>query len=118
MSKDETSSVLQKLKDFLMGRKHSEITPAEAQKIQKAAYTLKHTETKKKFSPTYLSIVEDLNSEEKQLFEASVCYLAKIASNKAKYREDIIKILQTKAEEKKINPEFKEFIKQQIKNIV
>ena len=117
MAKAENSSVLQKVKNFLVGRKNGEITPAQAEKIQKVSYTLTHSEQKKKFSPTYLTIAKGLDSEEKQLFEASVYYLARIAANKAKYRQDIIDILTKKASEKRINPEFREYIMQQIQNI-
>ena len=118
MSEVINSSMLKKLKDFLIGRKSGEITPAEAEKIQKAYYTLIHTETKKKFSPTYLSLVNGLDSEEKQLFEASVYYLVRIAENKPKYKPEITEILNNKLSNKKLNPEYREYIKQQIKNIL
>jgi len=117
MSEKNNSSMLTKLKDFLIGRKSDEITPADAEKIQKASYALAHEEIKKKYSPTYLSLLSGLESEEKQLFEASVYYLARIATNKSKYYQEIIKILKNKASDKQINPEFREYIKQQIKNI-
>lgn len=112
-----SSSMFTKLKDFLIGRKSSEISPADAEKIQKASYALAHTEIKNKYSPTYLSLLPGLDSEEKQLFEASVYYLARIAANKPKYHQEIIEILQNKANAKQINPEFREYIKKQIKNI-
>lgn len=117
MSEKNNSSMLTKLKDFLIGRKSDEITPADAEKIQKTSYALAHEEIKKKYSPTYLSLLSGLESEEKQLFEASVYYLARIAANKSKYYQEIIKILNNKASDKQINPEFREYIKQQIKNI-
>ena len=112
-----SSSMFTKLKDFLIGRKTGEISPADAEKIQKASYALAHTEVKNKYSPTYLSLLPGLDSKEKQLFEASVYYLARIAANKSKYYQEIIEILQNKADEKRINPEFREYINQQIKNI-
>ncbi len=112
------SSMLKKLKDFLIGRKSGEITPAEAEKIQKASYALTHAEIKKKYSPTYLSLVADLDSEEEQLFEASAYYLIRIAANKPKYRAEILEILNAKIADTKLNPEYKEYIKQQMKNIL
>lgn len=115
MTDTANSSVLKKLKDFLIGRKSGEVTPAEAEKIQKAAYALMHAEIKKKYSPTYLSLIAGLDSEEKQLFEASVYYLVRIAANKPKYKQEIIEILKTKIANTKINPEYKEYIKQQMK---
>ena len=53
MSDGVSASMFKKLKDFLIGRKAGDITPAEAHKIQKASYALAHTEVKKRFSPIY-----------------------------------------------------------------
>ncbi len=112
------SSMLKKITGFLIRRKAGDISPAEAEKIQKASYTLSHAEIKKKFSPVYLSILPGLESEERQVFEASVYYLAKIAENKQKYREEILKILNEKALSNGINPEFREILKYQVQNIL
>jgi hypothetical protein len=117
MSETVSSSMLQKFKDFLTGRKSGEITPADAEKIQKADYALAHTEVKKKYSPTYLSILSGLESEEKQLFEATVYYLVQIAANKPKYHDEIIEILENKAAENTIKPAHWEYIQQQLQNI-
>lgn len=118
MAEAINSSMLTKIKEFLTGRRAGEISPADAEKIQKAAYTLSQTEIKKTFSPTYLSILNGLESEEKQLFEGTVYYLARIATNKPQYREDIIAVLQDKSHDKSINPKFREFIKQQLEEIL
>ncbi|MBR2273549.1 MAG: hypothetical protein IJ864_01780 [Alphaproteobacteria bacterium] len=118
MAEAISSSMLKKLKDFLIGRKHGEISPSEAEKIQKASYALTHAEIKKKFSPTYLSILSGLESEEIQLFEASVHYLVQIAANKSEYRQEIIEILKNEiTANHKLNPQYREYIKQQLKNI-
>lgn len=115
MSEAVNSSMLTKIKEFLIGgRRAGDISPADAEKIQKASYTLSQTESKKTFSPTYLSILSGLESEERQIFEGTVYYLTKIASNKAQYCEDIKAILNDKAHDKSINPKFREFIKQQL----
>lgn len=118
MSTGVSSSMLKKITDFLLRRKSGNISPAEAEKIQKASYTLAHAEIKKKFSPVYLNILPGLESEEKQVFEASVYYLAKIAENKQKYREEILKILNEKAINNNINPEFRDILKYQVQNIL
>jgi len=117
MSDAINSSMLTKIKDFITGRKSGEITPAEAERIQRAAFQLSQAEIKKTFSPTYLSILDGLNSEEKQIFEGTVYYLVQIAINKKQYHDDIEDILRTKARDKGINPKFREFIKQQLDEI-
>lgn len=112
-----SSSMFRKLKDFLVGRKPGDISPAEAERIQKASYALAHAEVKKRFSPTYQTILSGLNSEEKQVFEASAYYLAQIAITKQKYQQEILDIMSEKAQNNKLNPEFREYLKTQIKNI-
>ena len=47
MSDTENTSMLQKIKDFFTGRKSGDITPADAEKIQKAFYALSKVENKK-----------------------------------------------------------------------
>lgn len=118
MTEGVSASMFKKIKDFLIGRKVGDITPAEAHRIQKASYVLNNTEIKKRFSPTYESIVKGLDSEEKQVFEGSVWYLAKIAVNKPKYQTEILEILERKSKEKGINPEFRKYIKTQVQNIL
>jgi len=117
MAEAISSSMFKKLKDFLIRRKTADITPAEAYKIQTASYVLNHTEVKKKYSPTYLGIALGLDSEEKQVFEGAVYYLVRLACNKPKYKEAILEIFYKKLNEKKLNQEFKEYLKQQMKDI-
>lgn len=117
MSKAINSSMLKKIKQFLTGRRSGEITPTEAEKIQKAAYALSQTEIKKTFTPTYQSILWGLESEDKQIFEGTVYYLVRIALNKKQYRDDIADILQDKSHDKSLSPKFREFIKQQLEEI-
>lgn len=114
MSSGISTSMFKKITGFLVRRKSGDISPNEAEKIQKASYALTHTEIKKKFSPVYLSMLNGLNSEEKQIFEATVYYLVKIALNKPKYRQDILKIMNEKMKESSINPEFREIIKTKV----
>ncbi|MBO5441181.1 MAG: hypothetical protein J6J35_05650 [Alphaproteobacteria bacterium] len=113
-----SSTMLQKLKGFLVGRKSGEISATEAEKIQKASYALMHAEVKKQFSPAYLSILPELDNPEKQVFEAAVYYLTKIASQKTKYQQDILEIMAKKASDHKLNPEFREHLKTQMQNIL
>lgn len=110
--------MFKKLKDFIIGRKAGDITPAEANRIQTASYVLSKTEVKKKFSPTYLSILPELESEDKQIFEGAAYYLAQIATNKEKYKQEILDAFNKKIAQKSINPEFREYLKQQIQNIL
>lgn len=112
-----SSSMFKKIKGFIVRRKNSDISPAEAEKIQKASYALSRAEVKKYFSPVYLSMLSGLDSEEKQIFEATVYYLTKIAISKVKYRDEILEILKNKASQKEINPEYKEYLKQKIHDI-
>ena len=118
MTEGVSASMFKKIKDFLIGRKVGDITPAEAHKIQKASYVLNNTEIKKRFSPTYESMLKGLESEEKQVFEGTVWYLAKIAMNKPKYQQNIVDLLEKKSKEKGINPEFKEYIRAHLQNIL
>ncbi len=118
MTEGVSASMFKKIKDFLIGRKVGDITPAEAHKIQKASYVLNNTEIKKRFSPTYESMLKGLESEEKQVFEGTVWYLSKIAMNKPKYQQNIVDLLEKKSKEKGINPEFKEYIKTHLQNIL
>ena len=107
-----SASMLKVLKSFLLGKKDGDITPGEAEKIQKASYTLSLAETKKHFTPTYQTILQGLDSKDKQVFEASVYYLTKIAIKKNKYQKDIIKAMQDRLSSKTLSPEFKEYLKQ------
>lgn len=112
-----SSSMLKKITGFLVRRKSDDVSPADAEKIQKASYALNHAEIKKKYSPVYLSILNGLESDEKQIFEATVYYLVKIAQNKSKYNNDIKNILIEKSKESGLNPEFKDIIKRNIQKI-
>ncbi len=118
MAKGISVTMFKKIKEFLHKRKPDNMTPAEAQKIQKASYALSHTEIKKRFSPTYEGILLGLNSSEKQVFEASAWYLGRIAVNKPKYQAEIIEAMEQKSRQKGINPEFREYLKKQIQNIL
>lgn len=118
MSTGISSSMLKKITGFLVRRKNGDISPAEAENIQKASYALAHAEIKKKYSPVYLSILNGLDSEEKQIFEATVYYLVRIARNKAKYCDEILEILDKKSNENRLNPEFREIIKRGIDDIL
>lgn len=118
MAVSVSSSMLKILKGFLLGKKSGDITPSEAEKIQKASYALNNAEIKKHYSPAYLTILPGLDSEKKQVFEASVYYLTKIAIKKEKYREDILNHLLEKTHKKGINPEFREYIKTNIQKIM
>lgn len=118
MSEGISASMFKKLTGFLIRRKSGEITPAEAEKIQKASYMLNNAEIKKRYSPAYLSLIPGLDNPEKQICEASAWYLSVIAKNKPKYREHILEILNAKIKESSINPEFREYLKTQVHNVL
>lgn len=62
-------------------------------------------------------MVSGLDSEEKQIFEGTAWYLAKIAENKPKYQQAIVEILEAKIAEK-VLIEFREYLKLQVQNIL
>ena len=72
---------------------HEIISPKEAQKIQKEDYFKAQNQSVKSLTPPYLSIAENLTSDQKKVFEATLHYLYTIAKNFPKYRKDIIQIL-------------------------
>ena len=117
MAVSVSSSMLKILKGFLLGKKDGDISPSEAEKIQKASYALNNADVKKRFSPTYLSMLSGLDSEEKQVFEATVYYLTRIAIKKPKQQEAILKCMEDKASTKGLIPEFRECLKQHILEI-
>ena len=118
MSTSVSSSMFKKLKSFLLRTKEGELTPIEAEKIQKASYALNHTEVKKRFSPVYLSFLPGLDNEDKQVFEATLYYLKRIAINKPKYKAEIVEILNEKIKDTNISPEFRASIKNSVSEIL
>jgi CRISPR/Cas system-associated exonuclease Cas4 (RecB family) len=112
------ASMLKKIKEFIIRRKSDDITPSEAEKIQRAWVAINQAEVKKKYTPVYQTLAVGLESEEKQVVEASACYMAEIAVNKPQYTETILKIFQDKTLEVGINPEIREYLKRMIQNIL
>ena len=112
-----SSPMLKIIKSFLLGQKDKDITPNDAEKIQKASYALNNAEIKKRYTPPYVNMLADLENPDKQVFEASLYYLTKIAIKKSRYREDIVKNMHERLQNKSLNPEYKDAIKQQILKI-
>ncbi len=112
------ASMLKKIKEFIIRRKSDDITPNEAEKIQRAWVAINQAEVKKKYTPVYQTLAAGLESEEKQVVEASAYYMAEIAVNKPQYTETILKIFQDKTLEVDINPEIREYLKRMIQNIL
>lgn len=117
MAASISSTMLKKITGFLVRRKNGDISPAEAEKIQKASYALIHAEVKKKYTPVYQGILNGLDSEEKQIFEATIYYLVRIAQNKPKYHDEILEILKEKSKNSRLSPEFREIIKINLQTI-
>ncbi len=71
----------------------NEISEKIAQKIQKNSYDFSRQPHKDTYTPPYLSLVEQLEVADEQIFQAAVFNLANIAKARGKYGEDIVNIL-------------------------
>lgn len=71
----------------------NDISEKIAQKIQKNSYDFSQQFHKDTFTPPYLSLVEQLEVDDEQIFQAAVFNLANIAKARNRYSHDIISIL-------------------------
>lgn len=78
-----------------------EITPKQANAIQKTSYIISKKEFEKSCTPPYVAIAAQLGSDKQQIFEAAVFYLCTIAFNEPKYQNAIVHILDSYADEHK-----------------
>jgi ATP-dependent exoDNAse (exonuclease V) beta subunit len=74
--------------------KQDTINENEAKKIQKTGYYDSRAANTKKYSPPYLSILEQLNDDSEQVFRSVVCKLTRIALNRKEYRAEILSHLE------------------------
>lgn len=72
--------------------KDNEISEKIAQKIQKNSYDFSMLKRKDTFTPPYLSLSDQLQVDDDQIFRAAVYNMANIAVARTKYAEDIINI--------------------------
>lgn len=69
--------------------KDNEISEKIAQKIQKSSYDFSIMERKDTFTPPYLSLAEQLQVDDDQIFKAAAYNMANIAISRKKYAQDI-----------------------------
>lgn len=70
----------------------NDISEKIAQKIQKNSYDFSRQFHKDTYTPPYLSLVEQLEVDDEQIFRAAVYNLANIAMSRSRYGMDIINI--------------------------
>ena len=72
--------------------KDNEISEKIAQKIQKNSYDFSMLKRKDTFTPPYLSLSDQLQVDDDQIFRAAVYNMANIAVARGKYAADIVNI--------------------------
>ena len=87
-----------------------EITPRQANAIQKTSYIISKKEFEKSCTPPYVAVAAQLGTDKQQVFEAAVFYLCVIAANEPKYKKAILHVLDSYAEEHKKFPSRAEYI--------
>lgn len=70
----------------------NDISEKIAQKIQKNSYDFSQQFHKDTYTPPYLSLVEQLEVDDEQIFQAAVYNLANIAMARSRYGQDIVNI--------------------------
>ena len=90
------------------------ITTAIARKIQRTSYEVTKRQEKDSFTPPYLWIAEELQSNDAQIFKASVYYLANIAINEPRYTDAILDILGKNIDSVKNDKDKIDYIKEKI----
>ena len=70
----------------------NDISEKIAQKIQKNSYDFSQQFHKDTYTPPYLSLVEQLEVDDEQIFQAAVYNLANIAIARSRYGQDIVNI--------------------------
>lgn len=73
--------------------KDNEISEYMAQKIQKNSYDFSILKRKDTFTPPYLSLADQMQVDDDQIFRAAVHNLANIAIARPRYKTDIQKVL-------------------------
>lgn len=103
--------------NLFRSEKNVGITEAIARKIQKSAYDAVTQEEKDSFTPPYMSIAEQLQSKNDQIFRGAVFYLHNIAINDGKSTEEIKEILEKTIENRNLTPQQTEYVKNKIADI-
>ncbi len=71
--------------------KDNDISEKIAQKIQKNSYDFSMMKRKDTFTPPYLSLAEQMQVDDDQIFRAAVYNMSNIALGRPKYAADIIR---------------------------
>lgn len=111
---DKIKSIVKKTGSLFTGNSNSGITEAIAKKIQRGAYEISKQGKKDTYSQPYLTIAEQLQSNDRQICQAAVFYLADIAINEKKNSESIIEILNKYADNNELEKEQIAYVKDKI----
>ncbi|MBE6458311.1 MAG: hypothetical protein IJW72_04280 [Alphaproteobacteria bacterium] len=104
----------------IIWRGHSQdndISEKIAQKIQKNSYDFSQQFHKDTFTPPYLSLVEQLEVDDEQIFQAAVFNLTNIAKSRNRYSQDIIGILDNYLQKDSHKLERKDYVAHKLNEI-
>lgn len=114
---NKIKEIVSRTGNLFRNEKNVGITEAIARKIQKSAYDAMIQEEKDSFTPPYLSIAEQLQSKNDQIFRGAVFYLHNIAINEAKNTEEIKGILEKALATNKLTPQQTDYVKNKLADI-
>ena len=97
--------------------KDNEISEKIAQKIQKNSYDFSQLKRKDSFTPPYLSLAEQMQVEDEQIFRAAVYNMANIAVTRRKYRADILNIFNDYVTNEAVSESKKDYLRHKIAEI-
>lgn len=95
----------------------NEISEKIAQKIQKNSYDYSQVFHKDTFTPPYLSLVEQLEVSDEQIFQAAVFNLSNIAKARHRFSNDIIHILDNYLQKDDIKLERRDYVSHKLYEI-
>ena len=112
MFKNANQKIVEFFKLWWAGKEETdEITPRQANAIQKTSYLISKKEFEKACTPPYVAVAAQLGTDKQQVFEAAVYYLCTIAVNEPKYEKAIIHELDSYMSEHKKNSVRVDYIK-------
>ncbi len=114
---NKIKSIVSRTGNLFRSEKNVGITEAIARKIQKSAYDAMTAEEKDSYTPPYISIAEQLQSKNDQIFRGAVFYLHNIAINEPKNAKEIKEILEKTLSANKLTPQQMDYVKNKIANI-
>ncbi len=95
----------------------NDISEKIAQKIQKNSYDFSRQFHKDTYTPPYLSLVEQLEVDDEQIFQAAVYNLANIAMARSRYGQDIINIFDNYLQKNSHKLERKDYVAHKLHEI-